>query len=224
MRELVNAICAVTLLATSSAFARDLSDEAFAKACPADAAWVFAQKEAEPHADGHLSKEQLRAEIDKRFVADQAARNAIAANPIDKSAIAKVTRIDQSNLIWLRQQIQNHGFPSVAEVGREGIFEIFILAQHADRDRVLQTKVLTLMEPLVDNNEVSKKEVAFLTDRVLVAEGKPQRYGTQLGKDAHGKRALKPVEDAANLDKRRASMGLEPEDDYRCRMDFIFGA
>jgi hypothetical protein len=66
-------------------------------------------------------------------------------------------------------------------------------------------------------------DVAFLTDRILVAEGRPQRYGTQFGADEQGRRTLKPVEEPANLDKRRAAMGLEPENDYKCRMDFIFG-
>jgi hypothetical protein len=216
-------ICAVALLATTSVFARDLSDEAFAKACPSDAAWMSAQKEAKPHVAEQISNAPLRAEINKRFDADQAARNAITAHPADKSLVANVNRIDQSNLMWLRQQIQDDGFPSVAEVGHKGIFEIFMLIQHADRDRALQTKALKLMEPLVDSNEVSKMDVAFLTDRILVAEGRPQRYGTQFGADEQGRRTLKPVEDPANLDKRRASMGLEPENDYKCRMDFIFG-
>jgi hypothetical protein len=223
VRDRFWAICAVTLLATTNAFARDLSDEAFAKACPSDAAWMSAQNETKPHADEQISNAPLRTEINKRFDADQAARNAITADPADKSLVANVNRIDQSNLMWLRQQIDNDGFPSVAEVGHKGIFEIFMLIQHADRDRALQTKALKLMEPLVASNEVSKMDVAFLTDRILVAEGKPQRYGTQFGTDEQGNRTLNPVEDPANLDKRRESMGLEPEDDYKCRMDFIFG-
>lgn len=223
MKKLTSAVCAATLLMSSNVFAKDLSDAAFAKACPADAAWVFAQKNTEPHRDGDFSNAQLRSEIDKRFKADQSARNALVDSQTDKSAMAKVTIIDQSNLVWLKQRIDKQGFPSVAEVGHKGVFEAFILAQHADRDPALQTKVLKQMKPLVDNNEVSKKEVAFLTDRVLVAGGKPQRYGSQFGKDVSGKRVLKPVEDVANLDKRRASMGLEPENDYRCRMDFVFG-
>ena len=223
VNEVTCVIFSVLMLATSTAFAVDLSDAAFAKACPADAAWVAAQQHSVPLAKEHLSNAQLRSEIDKRFDADQSARNAISASQGDKSLVAKVIEVDQSNLPWLKQQIAKYGFPSVAEVGHKGVEEIFMLTQHADSDPAFQVNVLTLMEPLVDANEVSKKAVAFLTDRVLVAQGKPQRYGTQFGKDSHGKRMLQPVEHETDLDKRRASMDLEPESDYKCRMDFVFG-
>ena len=57
----------------------------------------------------------------------------------------------------------------------------------------------------------------MLLDRVLVGEGKPQVYGTQ-GKrfeDWKGKEPeLEPIEDEANVDKRRAEVGLPPLAEY----------
>ena len=50
---------------------------------------------------------------------------------------------------------------------------------------------------------------------MLVGEGKPQVYGTQV-KEWKGKEpVLQPIEDEANVDKRRAEVGLFPLSEYR---------
>lgn len=65
--------------------------------------------------------------------------------------------------------------------------------------------------------EVSPSHVAYLTDRVLVNERKPQRYGTQFW-TVNGELEPRPIEDEANVDQRRAEVGLEPMDAYRRRL------
>jgi len=60
--------------------------------------------------------------------------------------------------------------------------------------------------------------VAYIEDRVLVAEGKKQLYGTQF--TVHdGKLVPQPIEDEENLDRRRAGVGLEPFAEYRKAME-----
>ena len=62
-------------------------------------------------------------------------------------------------------------------------------------------------------NKLSGQNYALLLDRVLVAEGKPQVYGTQAKAFEHWKGeepVLEPIEDEANVDKRRAEVGLPP--------------
>jgi hypothetical protein len=62
------------------------------------------------------------------------------------------------------------------------------------------------MESLTER-EVSPANVAYLKDRVLMMNGKPQIYGTQFqgaGKDMQAY----PIEDADRVDERRASVGL----------------
>ena len=49
--------------------------------------------------------------------------------------------------------------------------------------------------------------MAYLTDRVLVAEGKPQRYGSQFF-TVDGELKPRPIEDEANVDARRKEVGL----------------
>ena len=65
----------------------------------------------------------------------------------------------------------------------------------------------------VTEGEVSQIDVAYLTDRVLLAENKKQIYGTQFTY-SNGKWEPKPLGDAGNVDKRRAEIGLKPLAEY----------
>jgi hypothetical protein len=58
--------------------------------------------------------------------------------------------------------------------------------------------------------EVENSQLADLTDRVLIGEGKKQLYGTMMRVAEDGKFVPEPIEDEANVDKRRAALGLQP--------------
>ena len=62
--------------------------------------------------------------------------------------------------------------------------------------------------------DVSKMDFAYLTDRVLVSEGKKQIYGTQAQRGPDGRLRPAPVEDPKNLGRRRKSVGLMSERKY----------
>jgi hypothetical protein len=63
--------------------------------------------------------------------------------------------------------------------------------------------------------------LAYLTDRVLVAQKKPQRYGTQARPEG-GKMVPFPIEDEAKVDERRAELGLAPLADYLKQMESFY--
>ncbi len=63
-------------------------------------------------------------------------------------------------------------------------------------------------------HEVSPGDVAYLTDRVLVNEGKPQVYGTQFH-EVNGHPEPRPIEDPDSVDVRRAGVGLGTLAEYR---------
>jgi len=88
-----------------------------------------------------------------------------------------------------------------------------LLVQHADHDRPFQENVLELMLAQPEG-EVLKRDIAYLTDRLLVGKNLPQRYGTQFYPvfDEEGrfkKCALREVEDPQNLETRRVQMEME---------------
>jgi hypothetical protein len=58
---------------------------------------------------------------------------------------------------------------------------------------------------------------AYLTDRVLLHEGKPQEYGTQaIARD--GRFEPRKLRDPDHVDERRASVGLDSLAEYLARM------
>ena len=128
--------------------------------------------------------------------------------------MGKMTRVDRDNTAWLKEQVEQHGWLGKTLVGEGGAQNAWLLVQHADRDPEFQKHCLALMNKMPDG-EVSKKNVAYLTDRVLCADNKPQRYGTQVTIDpSTGKPKVKEVEDPDNLNKRRASVGLGTIEEY----------
>jgi uncharacterized protein DUF6624 len=160
----------------------------------------------------------LRDELLAMMTADQEARERLIKSDFkDESALAAVTALDARHTSRLRQIIDAHGWPSTSLVGGDGAHAAWLLVQHADADPAFQRRCLDLMAKL-PRTEVSAKDVAYLTDRVLLAEAKPQRFGTQFEKNAAGKWVPKRLEDPEHVDARRREVGLEPLADYARRM------
>jgi hypothetical protein len=59
----------------------------------------------------------------------------------------------------------------------------------------------------------------MLEDRTRMRRGRPQVYGTQLGRDPDtNSYYLSPLEDPEHVDQRRAEVGLRPLNDYLVSM------
>lgn len=134
--------------------------------------------------------------------------------PEVKAAMETLERVDKENLAWLKGVVERHGWPGKSLVGRDGSQGAFLIAQHAVSDLDFMTKCLGLLKEAYKAGEAEGQWVALMTDRLLVMkEKKPQLYGTQLvPKD--GKLVPQPIEDEANVDKRRKELGMPPLADY----------
>lgn len=117
--------------------------------------------------------------------------------------------MDKKHTEKLKQIVQRIGWPTISLVGTEASNGAWLLVQHADHDLAFQKSCLALMMDLA-SNEIDPANVAYLTDRILMSEKKPQIYGTQFYYDQSQKPELHLIEDRPNLNKRRASIGLEP--------------
>ena len=144
-----------------------------------------------------------------------------AGRPADAALGDKLEAIDRKNTARLKEIVDQHGWPGKSLVGAAGAQDAWLLVQHADRDPAFQKRCLELMTPLVAQGEVSAVNVAYLTDRVRVAEGKPQVYGTQF-RQADGKMEPSPIEDEARVDERRKSVGLPPLAQYRKQLEEVY--
>ena len=67
---------------------------------------------------------------------------------------------------------------------------------------------------LVDDDQITGTEVALVADKILVADGKPQRFGTQFN-EKDGKLVILPVEDPDHLVERRQKYLLPPMAAYK---------
>ena len=179
-----------------------------------------------PQAQGEQLPD-LRAAIADRVAADQAVLREVsdrieAKQPLGP-AVARQDSIFNANLEWMRVVLVNYGWPGRRLVGDEGSHGAWLLLQHADRDTALQRTALRLLENAVRSGDASRRDLAYLTDRVRVAEGRPQVYGTQLEYDSRGCASPSPNEEPAQLDARRASAGLEPVAQYVQRTMIALG-
>jgi hypothetical protein len=152
---------------------------------------------------------ELRAELLRRVAVDQEARHAL-----DMEAM---TKADEENLPWLKQVVASAGWPGRSLVGEDGAHAAWLLAQHADSDLEFQRRCLDLLTAAVQDGEATAVEQAYLTDRVLLAEGKPQEYGTQAIATDGGFQPRK-LRDPEHVDQRRASVGLGSLAEYMAMM------
>ncbi len=145
--------------------------------------------------------------LQKMFDEDQAMRN---SDTWDES-------IDHRNTERLKSIIDEIGWPTISKVGEKSSNIAWCLAQHADHDLSFQKRCLELMKS-VPEGDISKRNIAYLEDRIAVAEGRPQLYGTQFYTNAKGELVPQPIYDFNNINKRRTDMGLETFEEYQKRM------
>lgn len=166
---------------------------------------------------------ELRDELVRRAALDQEARGAlnkfingagsvIGNSPHEREAIRELERVDEQNTSWLLKVVSTIGWPTRSRVGDEAARAAWLLVQHADHDPVFQKTCLDQLRTLADD-DVDQSLVAYLTDRVNLAHGLPQTYGTQV-ENHDGTWRPRTLEDPANVDQRRAAVGLSTLAEY----------
>lgn len=153
---------------------------------------------------------------------DQNIRNEIikrGADHPDKEVLARMAVIDRQNTSWMKSIIKRYGWPGPGLVGWDGTEAAFLLVQHSDH--LTQKELLPLMQKEYRAGTLRGPNYALFIDRVLVEDGKPQLYGLRARPSDQwkgGEPVLYPIEDEANVDRRRAEVGLPPLAEY---LEFI---
>jgi len=122
-----------------------------------------------------------------------------------------ISYYDSVDLIKVVSILDKYGWPGPDIVGARGSQTVFLVIQHADTKT--QQKYLPMMREAVKNKKATPSDLALLEDRVAIREGRKQIYGSQITMDKEGS-FLAPMEDPANVDKRRAEAGLGTLADY----------
>lgn len=195
--------------------------ESAVEPCPGAAEWARHEsasrktQRTDRESDVSVSKAELIKELKTRVDGDQSARKQWLSAPQNEDLARAVDAIDAANLMWLRKLIAEQGFPTAAQVGKEGVHLAWVLLQHADQDPKLQRDLLPVLEQRYSSGELPANDLARFTDRVLISKGEPQKYGTQFDWTADEFK-LPEGSRLAEIDTERKRIGLMPLADYAC--------
>lgn len=187
--------------------------------CPGVAAWEAANQQ---KADGKPSRVapedfEMHALLVRLEARDQEVRAALADAQADQEEVVRrMMQIDADNLAELKQLVADKGFPDRRRAGDEGMRAFWLLVQHAASDPGFQERALEFLEN--NDNRIEKAQLAMLIDRLRVARGQPQIYGTQFQRQGDSFVAY-AMEQPEAVDIRRAERGLMPLADYKCLLD-----
>ena len=121
--------------------------------------------------------------------------------------------VDSLNIKTVTAILDKEGWLGPDKVGMEGSLAIFLVIQHSDIK--VQEKYLPMMHKAVKLGKASAANLALLEDRILVTKFGKQKYGSQIGQNPQtGDYYIFPIEDEENVNKRRASIGLQPLEEY----------
>lgn len=121
---------------------------------------------------------------------------------------------NRENLELVISVIERCGMPTLEEVDSlhmEAIWQIF---QHAASQKY-RKKYFKHLKSAARRGDLNPAEVANMEDRILVADGQPQRYGTYLIHDRDTRTlSLYDLEAPEKVDARRATVGLGPISEF----------
>jgi hypothetical protein len=139
---------------------------------------------------------------------------------IDKGALAvsqelneRMRRTDEATEARLKEIVLEHGWPGLDLVSLDGSSAASTMLQHVSAET--QRTILPLVEAGFRTGQVMGQDYALLIDSTRQSEGKPQLYGTNFQLKGDGKIEFDPIEDEANVDARRAEVGLPPLEEFR---------
>ncbi|VXB53878.1 DUF6624 domain-containing protein [Massilia sp. 9I] len=218
LKRIAGALAVALACATAASAADDIA------ACPGVAAWYAAHPNetdealAKRDAARTFTDPQLRAELANRAARDQAARLAmVKAARKDWGPKREVAAIDEENVKWLFELVRTKGFPTAAQVGEQGVRDAWLLALHADRAPKFQQQLVPVLDQRRVDGELAGSDMSRFVDRVLVAAGKPQRFGTQGGDNWEGRHyGLASAEILREVEDNRRQFDLMPLADYVC--------
>ncbi|AAW75029.1 hypothetical protein BRM22_22290 [Xanthomonas oryzae pv. oryzae] len=218
--RLFSALVLASLLFIDSCGAVDLSQAM--DACPGAAKFIQAQISrqlaAAPPKAPVVTDEAKRHRLLEHEEEDQRLYEQLASGGVNPTTLKE---LQARNLRYLHKELGHAvSIPSIDEVGRDGLAALWLLIQHANGDIELQSKALKKFEPMVKSGEIDASKFALLSDRVLLASGKPQRFGSQLLSLTTGE----PLDlgNPVAIERERDALGLMKLADYRCISEQLY--
>ncbi len=141
----------------------------------------------------------------------------------DQDAIQRVRRtlvfddrVQRVNTERLKGIVEKYGWPTIDLVGAKASRHAWLIIQHADHNVRFQKKCLAMMQEIYQYNphNISRENIAFLTDRILVNTKRKQVFGTQFYVNKKKLFTYRPIKSFKDLDHRRKEYGIPPFREY----------
>jgi hypothetical protein len=116
------------------------------------------------------------------------------------------------NMEALMFVLKTCGFPNLQNAGEDGMQTVWSILQNAP----VETRGLYFPQVIEasKNGDLERQDVALMQDKMLMDYGKPQLYGSQVLRDDSGNFTLYNLDKPAQVDARRAIMGMTPLKEY----------
>ena len=149
--------------------------------------------------------------LDSIYLVDQSTRSIF--NDTNVYAINNSMSHDKSNINIIDSLYNIHGLFSKEEIGYKGSIAQFLVIQHSELG--IQQKWLKRISKAVNDCILTPECYALLKDRVLIAKGKKQIYGTQIFFDAKLNKYIPyPIKDENKVNTRRLMIGMNRLETY----------
>ena len=124
--------------------------------------------------------------------------------------------VHRDNAARLKNIVDKIGWPGTSLVGAEGCEAACLVAQHAIAEPDLQKEFLRRLQDSVARGDAPVLHEAYLLDRILFNQDRPQLYGLVFDWNAEGE--LSAWIDQDDLaDQRRLELGLPPLEEATSR-------
>ncbi|HEX9929339.1 MAG TPA: DUF6624 domain-containing protein [Pyrinomonadaceae bacterium] len=162
------------------------------------------------------ANEKLRQELLAMRAEDERVREELAkTGELFDGYHPTMEAVHLKNAARLEEIFAENGWLGKSLVGEDGAEAAWLIVQHAISRPDLQRRFLPILKEQSEHGENPIWQAAYLEDRILSFEGKPQIYGSQF--DWNERDAMSPNEifEPEKIDERRAAVGLEtPYSEY----------
>jgi hypothetical protein len=132
----------------------------------------------------------------------------VKAGQLGEGYNQEMEKLHNRNAAALNEIMNRIGYPGIDKVGKEASEAAWLIIQHSIGRPGFMKNCAKLLENAVRENKADPQNLAYLTDRIAVLEGKPQLYGTQFDWDENGELSPNPIDDLAKVNQRRKLTGL----------------
>ena len=152
--------------------------------------------------------QEIQKELEAMFDQDQGLRRSLGQLSREErlKKFKEIDYYDSLHQIRAIAIIREHGWLGRSQVGQKANTALFLIIQHADMEA--QKTYWPLLYTSAEKGESQWYHSALMEDRILMHEGKKQKYGSQAFRGEDDKMYIWPIEDPARVNELRAKMGI----------------